>query len=259
MKLFFDERCLGDHELTALLRSWREIADYARMHTPGLSLFLDRHAVHGPFLSRFNEIRSDLRILFAPVLFGSELVGNWRTTALCADSICQLETENDPVQDCSICEVYEHRKSNTTIALFGHAPSSFVGRQSVGVDKLTPLGARMNVVCGTALVDLTRIGAEWGCLLIVYSLSEARPPRDYETILGRTPERFVRVGRVERNGRRTVYRELATDRFFYVDNLHFGPAAHLEVFGSDESHLGTADLNGVLDTSTRVNGRRISW
>ena len=45
-----------------------------------------------------------------------------------------------------------------------------------------------------------------------------RPPRDDETVLGLKPDRFAPTGRFERNGRRRVYRETATNRLFYVDN-----------------------------------------
>lgn len=259
MKLYFDERCLVAQDLPALLRAWREIADFAKTHAPGLSLHLDRHAVDGPFLGRFNSIKPDLRRLFGPILFGSELVSNWRDEALCADVVCKLETEGEPVSDCGVCEVYQSRKGLEKIGILGHTMSSFAGRVTVAVDKLSPPEPRLNVVCGTTFADFSRIGHGWECLHVEYDQQSVQPPRDHETVLGHDPARFVRVGRIERNGRRSVYRELATNRYFYVDNLHFGAAAHLEVFNSDEIHLGTADLTGVVDPSTLVPGRRILW
>jgi|BarGraIncu00431A_1022009.scaffolds.fasta_scaffold00008_2 hypothetical protein len=55
----------------------------------------------------------------------------------------------------------------------------------------------------------------------------------------------------ERQGQ-LVYKELRTKCFWYLDNLHRN---HYEVFDSNESHLGIADLSGKVDTSKRENGR----
>ncbi|MBL9204896.1 MAG: hypothetical protein JNN01_07410 [Opitutaceae bacterium] len=259
MKLFLDERCLVASDLLALLSAWREIADFAKTHAPGLSLHLDRRAVEGRFLSRFNAIGPSLRQLFRPILFGSELVSNWRDETLCADVDCRLETEEEPVRDCAVCMVYESRKYLEESGILGHRASSYSGREMVAVHKLSPPESPLNVVCGTTITDFTRIARGWECLRVAYDRQSTRPPRDHETVLGHEPERFMYVRRFERNGRRKVYRELATNRFFYVDNLHFGAAAHLEVFDSNELHLGTADLAGVVDLSTLVPGRRILW
>jgi len=193
------------------------------------------------------------------MLFASQPVNDWRNIAIGADTMCQLATEDEPVVDCAICEVYEHRRILATTALFGHKHSSFVNRRFVGVTRIDPPEALVEVPCGTALADFRQIGIAWDCLVIHYDLGLTRPPRDDETVLGHEPERFVRMGRFERNGRRHVYRETTTNRMFYVDNLHYGAAAHLEVFDSDELHLGTADLSGNLDTSALVPGRTVSW
>ena len=261
MKVFLDERCLTTYpDLVSLLRSWLQIADFALTCATGLTFFLDRHAIRsGEFLQRFNTLKSDDRTLFSPLLFGSRRLRDWRCNAVANDSICQLDTENDPVTDCAVCEVYEHHKILATIALMGHDHSSFVNRHSVGVAKLEPAEARVEVSCGTNLADFRRIGLAWNCLLVQYDAGLTRPPQDIETVLANNLGRFERTGRIERNGRRHVYREISTSRLFYVDNLHYGVAAHIEVFDSEEHHLGTADLNGNLDISTVVPGRTISW
>jgi hypothetical protein len=260
MKVFFDERCLPSSDLSGLLRLWRQIADLAAKDASGLSLYLDGHAVReGTFLHRLNALRADDRILFVPMLFGTAYVRDWRAVEIAPDVICQLSTETSPVTNCAICEAYEHRKVIETVALFGHERSSYVHFDSVGIIKLDPLEARVEVTCGTSLADFRRIGTTWNCLRDHYDVTLSRPPRDHETVLGHSPERFSRVGRFERHGRRHVYRETDTNRLFYVDNLHSGLAAHLEVFGPDGDHLGTADLNGNLNESTRVPGRNILW
>jgi hypothetical protein len=52
---------------------------------------------------------------------------------------------------------------------------------------------------------------------------------------------------------KSVYKEIATDRYWYLDNFHKN---HYEVFNSTRHHIGVADLDGILDTSKKVEGRR---
>jgi hypothetical protein len=260
MRVYFDERRLADADLRNLLISWREIADFANENANGLALLLDKQSLaNGDFLRRFNLLKRDLQTLFVPMLFGSDRIGDWRPESVGGDSLCQLETEHESFADCAICETYAHHKVSDQTALFGHLPSSFVGRQTVGISKIEPPEPTRNVLCGTGLPDFQRIGTAWKCLILQYDQALQRPPRDSETALMQQMDRFMRVGRIERSGRRQVFRELATGRLFYVDNLHHGPAAHLEVFDPNELHLGTANLHGDLVHDTRIAGRRILW
>lgn len=80
------------------------------------------------------------------------------------------------------------------------------------------------------------------------------PPRDRQTIL-RDGLRFEATNET-RQGRR-VYRELTTRYFWYVDNRHFGPSAHLEVFDKRGGNLGRADLGGNIIPGTREENRAI--
>lgn len=260
MRVFFDERCLSAPDLATLLRTWRQAADLATSHMPGLSLYFDRDAARkGGFLQRFNSLTKDQRVFFADIVFGSDKVKDWRPLAIAPDSLCQLETENTAVEDCAICEAYEHRKNHPTTALFGHNQSSYAARSLVRVTKIFPVEPQLELACGTSIADFRKIGRDWQCLVVEYELTLKRPPLESETVLEQAPERFVRVGKVERNGRRPVYRELVTNHLYYVDGLHFGAAAHLEVFNADEAHIGIADLQGNVDASKRVQGRRLLW
>jgi hypothetical protein len=260
MRVFLDERCLTGADLVDVLRLWRQIADLAATNAPGLSLFLDGDAVRsGVFLQGLNALSHDVRMLYSPMVFGSDLVNNWRPIAIAPSAICKLATEDRAVTNCAVCEVYGHGKTIATVALLGHDQSSYSHCQAVGVAEVATSEAPITAMCGVTLADFRRIASAWHCLLVEYDLGLNRPPRDDETVLGLKPDRFAPTGRFERNGRRRVYRETATNRLFYVDNLHYGNAAHLEVFSSDKRHLGTADLDGNLDVGTRVPGRTISW
>lgn len=262
MKVFLDERCLAASgcDLAALLGSWREIVDFARENAPGVTVLLDQHATRQPqFLQRFNQLPLGRRVLFTPITFGNETVVNWRDLSVANGCICQVATESAPLQDCAFCEVYEHRQLSTTNAILGDHASSYGHLTEVAVSKIVPPGPPAQVVCGQSLTDFRRIGIGWNCIAIHYDPASDRTPRDYETVLTRFPNRFTRLKRIERNGRRHVYREHATGRLFYVDNLHDGGGAHLEVFDADECHLGIADLEGNLKPDTQKPGRRISW
>ncbi|MFB2918961.1 hypothetical protein [Aerosakkonema funiforme] len=89
----------------------------------------------------------------------------------------------------------------------------------------------------------------------VYDEVSSDPPRDEQTIL-REKERFQRT-KFRYDGR-TIYYEVTTARYWYVDNLHSGKAAHLEVFNQAGSHLGEADLEGNINESKRDKNKTIS-
>lgn len=65
-------------------------------------------------------------------------------------------------------------------------------------------------------------------------------------------ERFRRLGQ-SRQGQ-PVYEEIVTGYYWYLDNFHHN---HYEVFDSNEHHLGTADMQGNMDTSKLTSGRRL--
>ena len=47
---------------------------------------------------------------------------------------------------------------------------------------------------------------------------------------------------------RTIYEEKETGYLWYVDNLHSGKSAHLEVFdNTGKNHIGESDLEGKID------------
>ncbi|MBG1269688.1 hypothetical protein F8S12_26560 [Nostoc sp. WHI] len=87
-----------------------------------------------------------------------------------------------------------------------------------------------------------------------YSLDITEPPRDEHTIL-RDTTRFQKKSR-KYNGR-CIYCELLTGMYWYVDNLHYGEAAHLEVFDKRGYHIGEADLQGNIDTSKKDKDKTI--
>jgi hypothetical protein len=65
-------------------------------------------------------------------------------------------------------------------------------------------------------------------------------------------ERFRKLG-LSRQGQ-PVFEETTTGHFWYLDNLHKN---HYEVFNANEEHIGVADINGEVDASKRIKGRRL--
>lgn len=64
--------------------------------------------------------------------------------------------------------------------------------------------------------------------------------------------RFQKDGRIVQG--QNVYREIETGYYWYLDNLHKN---HYEVFDGNRQHIGTANTDGVIDPSKRVNGRTL--
>jgi len=65
--------------------------------------------------------------------------------------------------------------------------------------------------------------------------------------------KFTKTHLVEQG--KTVYKEVSTNRYWYLDNLH---KDHYEVFNALGEHLGIASLQGDIDTSKKEKGRKIS-
>lgn len=66
--------------------------------------------------------------------------------------------------------------------------------------------------------------------------------------------RFSRTVYIEQGAR--VYVELATNRYWYLDNLH---KDHYEVFSPQGIHIGEANLNGELDYTKRDIEKRVKF
>jgi hypothetical protein len=64
--------------------------------------------------------------------------------------------------------------------------------------------------------------------------------------------KFSKIGRVQQG--KPVFQENETGYYWYLDNLH---KDEYEVFNATKEHIGTANLDGELDTTQKVNGRKI--
>jgi hypothetical protein len=92
-------------------------------------------------------------------------------------------------------------------------------------------------------------------LLDIYDYSSKEPPLDSQTVLNDS-QRFEVAPMQSQQGRR-VYREKETGYYWYVDNFHFGKAAHLEVFSKNHQHLGEANLQGEIDFKSADKNKKL--
>lgn len=69
------------------------------------------------------------------------------------------------------------------------------------------------------------------------------------------PNRFEKYNGISPIQGASVYKELSTGYYWYIDMLHKN---HYEVFDHTGNHLGEADLNGILDTTQKDTTKRIS-
>lgn len=87
-----------------------------------------------------------------------------------------------------------------------------------------------------------------------YEADATDPPSDAQTCLVDrimyAPTSLVEQGR-------RVYQHKARQHYVYVDNLHVGAAAHLEVFDKRGLHIGEASLAGEIDRSKKDTEKRI--
>jgi hypothetical protein len=89
---------------------------------------------------------------------------------------------------------------------------------------------------------------------IEYDFLSRYPPKDQQTIL-RDTQRFQKT-QILYDGR-SVYREVQSDRYWYVDNFHYGQASHIEVFNAQGDHIGESDLDGNIDETKKDSNKMI--
>jgi hypothetical protein len=89
---------------------------------------------------------------------------------------------------------------------------------------------------------------------IEYDFLSRYPPKDQQTIL-RDTQRFQKT-QILYYGR-SVYREVQSDRYWYVDNFHYGQASHIEVFNAQRDHIGESDLDGNIDETKKDSNKMI--
>jgi hypothetical protein len=222
------------------------------------------------FSQSLNKIEDkSLKTAFKNVIFNKLNAKEWREEQLhsSTDSFdCLIINEQyKVVNDTSLAEVAERKlqNSNSKYLLINFINSSFNlthhphitkcclitivknsnGENCIKLDSLDNKSALENWLEHT--FNLSRLE---------YDESSKDPPTDEQTIL-REEKRFEKTS-CNYQGR-AIYREIETGRYWYIDNLHFGKAAHLEVFNKAGHHLGEADLKGKINKSKKDKNKTI--
>ncbi|CAD5975852.1 hypothetical protein [Planktothrix agardhii] len=222
------------------------------------------------FSASLNRIQDrSLKTAFTNIVFNKLNAKEWREEQLhsSTDSFdCLMSNEEYKiVNDTSLAEVAERKlqNSNSKYLLINFINSSFNLTHHPHITKcclITIIKNSDEVNC-LKLEGLDNKSAlkDWlehtfNLSRLEYDESSKDPPTDEQTIL-REEKRFKKTSRCYHG--RSMYHEIDIDRYWYVDNLHFGKAAHLEVFNKAGNHLGEADLKGNIDESKKDEDKTI--
>ncbi len=164
--------------------------------------------------------------------------------------------EDDLVTDTGMAELAERMILCLTLSglLINFPGSKYAGCVTVSVVKNEETTSDLDCVQQTGELE-TWLEANLQLSRYEYDASSTIPPTELQTVL-RDNKRFKRTAR-PRQGGRPVYHEFATKYYWYIDSLHFGGAAHIEVFDSKGAHVGEADLNGDIDKDRRDPRKKI--
>jgi hypothetical protein len=155
-----------------------------------------------------------------------------------------FECDGDDVCNSSIAELAEMKLVDGEIydLLLNFPKSKYEGKAALNVERNQVDACSLS--CAESAASISSWLTSKGLRKLIYDRTSKIPPRDFETVLLDVP-RFRRANR--KYDGREMYFEPGTKRYWYVDNLHFGAAAHIEVFDRSGKHLGEASLEGELD------------
>jgi hypothetical protein len=218
------------------------------------------------FQQSLNNLRDkSQKIAFKNILFNKLNPIEWRKIRVSNESdnfdCVMIDKSYKDVKDTTLAEVTERQLQNQTqiYLVINFIQSSFNCPHIDILDccKITVIknNDEINVI-ELDSVD-NKIGLEnWiQVKLSLYENNSTYPPRDEQTILV-NQTRFRKTQ--QRYDGRSIYLEVETQRYWYVDNFHYGLAAHLEVFDIQGNHLGEADITGNLDISKQDSNKHLN-
>lgn len=235
------------------------------------NIYANYEAIKGSsFNASLKQLKDkSLKTAFINVVFNKSNPKEWRREKLHSseDLFDCLTIDNDykNVCDTSLAEVAERKSKNESkeYLLVNFINSSFrithphinscclitVIKNSVEDNRICIDGVDSKLALEYWLENKLNLSS------LEYSLDVTEPPRDEQRLLLDTT-RFKKTS--FRYGGRFIYCELTTGRYWYVDSLHEGKAAHLEVFDKRGYHIGEADLQGNIDTSKKDKNKTLN-
>lgn len=218
-------------------------------------LFVNYKALREEFFIKSLNSISDktLKVGTKNILLNKHKIIDWNKERLHSPEE-SFEYDNEDVTDTSMAELAERksRKKELTGVLVNFLRSKFENLEIAQIIKNRE--HTINLEC----VEDERTLEKWlekHSLLNLYKPTSKEPPNDRQTVL-RDLQRFHATSFPFQAGRK-VYQEIKTGYYWYVDSLHFGRAAHLEIFNKKKEHLGTADLDGKIDFSRAEKSKKL--
>jgi len=176
---------------------------------------------------------------------------DWRTSAVqqaeCSYVLWFLEQfEVKAVSNSTLAEMVERILSQTTekYLLLNLNQSIRINRQFLPVFK------DCKHITGLPQFVHIELIADEKAFQLWWEIYQKQEGKSHFSLLNR--QRFSRTHLVEQG--KTVYKEVSTSRYWYLDNLH---KDHYEVFNAQGEHIGIANLQGEIDYSKKEKGRRI--
>ncbi len=229
-------------------------------------LLINYEAIKGSnFMISLNKMRDkSLKRAFTNIVFNKLNPKEWRDEQVHSvndyfDYV--TETKSQDVRNTSLAEVTERslQNSETIYLLINFKHSQFVkSHPNISKCFIIPIVKNndeenpINLDCldeKSALENWLKVKVN------LYDESVNKPPKDEQSILIDNTQ-FEKTALICQG--RSIYQERATHRYWYVDNLHYGKAAHLEVFDKMGKHIGEADLQGNIDYSKKDSKKTIS-
>jgi hypothetical protein len=226
-------------------------------------LFINREAIRGKhFQASFQRIGDlSLRTAFREIIFNKLNPKDWRQDqkhSIEDKFMCTAWDELESVTDTTLAEAAERILQDRALVclLVNFSNSRFRTFSSLPVLKNDNEDDLTDLDCVEDRSSLKSwLEAKLKLSQHEYDYTSKVPPVDSQTVL-RDNDRFQATNKFFQ-GRR-VYMEIETGYFWYVDNFHFGEAAHLEVFNA-QTHIGEADLEGNVDSGKSDANKRLNF
>jgi len=256
---------------TAIFLLINEKIQKKKLYKGESAIFIKYKAIRGfNFHTSLNLLKDkSLKTAFINIVFNKSNPQEWCTEQLHSSEDlfdCLISDDNcKNVNDTSLAEVTERKLQNpdSEYLLINFANSSFrIAHPNIKNNCLITIiknNDEINLICLDG-IDSKLALEFWlehklNVSQLEYSLDSKEPPRDKQTIL-RDTTRFKKTA--NKCQARVIYLESNTERYWYVDNLHYGQASHLEVFDkTGKNHVGEADLDGNINYSKSDSDKTI--
>ena len=234
------------------------------------AIFINYEAIRDcNFLASLNLIKNrQLKDGFTDIIFNKQKIKKWRIEKVHSSEDlfdCLISDDNyKDVSDTSLAEVTERKLQNpeSEYLLINFPNSSFrTAHPHINHNCLITIiknNDEINLICLDGIDSKLALECwlehKLNLSQLEYSLDSGEKIRDEQTIL-RDITRFRKTALIFQG--RSIYIELTTGRYWYVDNLHKS-TPHLEVFDkTGKNHVGEADLDGNINYSKSDSDKTI--